>query len=182
MGKEDNPMEENSGVHTTEPAAARASTLNKSHYAHYGKGRLDGTVSKIRAPITTGIYSEDTLVESHVPSLAPCRESRDSVLNLNEDLTNGPKIDKNELGQAKTQSDRTKRSWKRINRTDFRPSEEISTTNKLKLGKRQMGDVLEENCEAGTTMLHKKRARVKFGDCMSDSISVGVEDHPCRKP
>ena len=61
-----------------------------------------------------GNYSEDTIVESHVPC-------EDSVLNLNEDLTNGPKIDKNKLGQAETQSDRTKGSWTRINRMNIGP-------------------------------------------------------------
>ena len=58
---------------------------------------------------------------------------------------------------------------------DFGPSEEISTTNKLKLGKRQIGDVLEENCEARTMTLHQKRARVRFGNGMFDSISARVE-------
>lgn len=78
----------------------------------------------------------------------------DSVLKLNEDSTNGPKKNKNGLGQAETQSDRTKRSWMRINRMDFVPLEEISATNKLRLGKRQMGDALEENCETETITLY----------------------------
>ena len=67
------------------------------------------------------------------------------------------------------------------------------TTNKLKLGKRQLGDALEENCETETMKLNQKRAKMKFGDGMSDSkmkfgdgmsdsISARVEDHPCRKP
>ena len=91
MGKEDNPAEMVSGVHTAEPAAARASTFNDGLYDHYGKGGLDETVSKTQAQIMVGNYFEDTIVESHVPC-------EDSVLNLNEDLTNGPKIDKNKLG------------------------------------------------------------------------------------
>ena len=114
MGKEDNPAEMVSGVHTAEPAAARASTFNDGLYDHYGKGRLDGTVSKTQAQIMVGNYSEDTIVESHVPC-------EDSVLNFNEDLANGPKIDKNKLGQAETQFDRTKRSWTRINRMNIGP-------------------------------------------------------------
>ena len=46
MGKEDNPAKMVSGVHTVESVAARASTFNDDLYDHYGKGRLDGTVSK----------------------------------------------------------------------------------------------------------------------------------------
>ena len=173
MGKEDNPTEEISGVHTAELAAARASKFNDGHYDHYGKGRLDETVSKTQAQIIVGNYSEDAFVESHMPC-------GDSVLNLNEDLTNGPKIDKNELGQVETQFDRTMRSWTRINRMNVGLS--FLSTNKLKLGKRQLGDVLEENCKAETMTLNQKRAKVKFGDGMSDSISTGVKDYPCSKP
>ena len=175
MGKEDNLAEEISEVHTAELAAARASKFNDGHYDHYGKGRLDETVSKTQVQIMVGNYSEDAFVESHMPC-------GDSVLNLNEDVTNGPKIDKNELGQVETQSDRTMRSWTRINRMNVRPSEEFLSTNKLKLGKRKFGDVLEENCKAETMTLNQKRAKVKFGDGMSDSISAGVKDYPCSKP
>ena len=95
LGKEDNPVEENTRVLTVEPAVARALMLNDSNFAHYGKGGLYGIVSKIQAQITAGIYSKDSLVTSHVPVLAPCG---DLVLNLNEDSTNRPKTNKNELG------------------------------------------------------------------------------------
>ena len=88
-------MEENTRVLTVEPAAARALMLNDSNFAHYGKGGLYGIVSKIQAQITAGIYSKDSLVTSHEPVLAPCG---DLVLNLNEDSTNRPKTNKNELG------------------------------------------------------------------------------------
>ena len=82
MGKKDYPAEEISGVHTAELAAARALKFNDGHYDHYGKGRLEETVSKTQAQIMVGNYSEDAFVESHMPC-------GDSVLNLNEDLTMG---------------------------------------------------------------------------------------------
>lgn len=62
------------------------------------------------------------------------------------------------------------------------PSEELSTTTKVKLGKRQLGDNLEENGEKETTKVKQKRAKAKCGNGLSDYTSAGVEDHPCRKP
>ena len=86
------------------------------------------------------------------------------------------------MGQVETQSDKTMRSWTRINRMNVGPSEEFLSTNKLKLGKRQLGDVLEENCKAEAMTLNQKCAKVKFGDGMPDSILAGVKDYPCSKP
>lgn len=54
------------------------------------------------------------------------------------------------------QPDRIKRTGKRLNRMEFRPLKGNLTTNITKLGKRQMRDVLEENCEAASTTLHQK--------------------------
>ncbi|XP_030930922.1 uncharacterized protein LOC115956765 [Quercus lobata] len=175
LGKEDNPAEMVSEVHTAGPAAARAATAKDGLYDHYGKGGQDGSVTKIQAQITEGNYSEATFVESHVPGM-------DSVFKPNEESKNGPALDKNELGQAESHTESTKRTWTRINRMNFGPSDEPLITNRIKLGKRPLGDALEEKCETETIQQNQKRAKVKFVDGMDDYISAEVEDHPCRKP
>ena len=90
------------------------------------------------------------IMDNHVLSLAP---SGDVDLNLNEDSNNGLKEVNNELGLADTQPNKLKTKWTRISRMDVGLSDLNITTSKLKLGERLVGNVLDEDCEEGSTML-----------------------------
>ena len=90
------------------------------------------------------------IMDNHVPSLAP---NGDVDLNLNEDSNNRLKEVNNELGLADTQPNKLKTKWTRISRMDVGLSDLNITTSKLKLGERLVGNVLDEDCEEGSTML-----------------------------
>ena len=163
-----------SGVQADETVAARVSPINDDHNFHYGKDEINGNIPRIQ---------EDISPEPLIKDSKPLQEiGGASVSCSNKVSSNGPKANNMEMGQAQTKPDSTKKTWTRITRMEVGPVEKSLNTQLSKLGKRQLENALEKNDETKSTLLHQKRSRVSGGGDFSESISAGVEGHPCRKP
>ena len=174
MEKEANTGAAGSGVQADETVATRVSPINDDYNSHYGKDKMNGKIPRIQEDI-----SSESLIKDSEPLQEP---GGASVSCSNKVSSNGPKANNMELGQAQTKPDSTKKTWTRITRMEVGPVEKSLNTHLSKLGKRQLENALEKNDETEPTLLHQKRSRVSGGDDFSESISAGVEGHPCRKP
>nr|POF08695.1 hypothetical protein CFP56_04813 [Quercus suber] len=158
MGRTDVRATESNEVQETAAAVARVKDSSNSQRAQNGRHGCGGNVTEVQEKISEDNATPYSNVEKLMPSFT---QGGDSEPNLNNEST-VVNTTNSVLGHLESKPNKPKATWTRLNRMEVRPPTSASSVIKPTLGKRNMGDTLDEDYNRETEYTSLKRSKLVY--------------------